>query len=106
MEIEVAPIPAANPSFPSNSATTTDALASGLIEDDIIDIESPASISGKNQGSDLYQNKMTYPALVGLDDSKSKAFRLAEEAKEILVPLSEKADNLRFLADYVITRKN
>ena len=49
---------------------------------------------------------MTYPALVGLDDSKSKAFRLAEEAKEILVPLSKKADNLRFLADYVITRKN
>ena len=76
------------------------------IQDDIIDIESPASVSGKNQGSDLYQNKMTYPALVGLDDSKSKAFRLAEEAKEILVPLSEKADNLRFLADYVITRKN
>ena len=76
------------------------------IQDDIIDIESPASISGKNQGSDLYQNKMTYPALVGLDDSKSKAFRLAEEAKEILVPLSKKADNLRFLADYVITRKN
>ena len=35
------------------------------IQDDIIDIESPASISGKNQGSDLYQNKMTYPALVG-----------------------------------------
>ena len=76
------------------------------IQDDIIDIESPASVSGKNQGSDIVKNKITYPSLVGVDESKSKAYKLAEEAKEILVPLSEKADNLRLLADYVISRNN
>ena len=76
------------------------------IQDDIIDIESPASISGKNQGSDLDQNKITYPSVVGLEDSRSKALTLAKEAKEILVPLSKKADNLRLLADYVVTRNN
>ena len=76
------------------------------IQDDIIDIESPTSVSGKNQGSDIVQNKITYPSVVGLDESKAKAQKLAKEAKEILVPLSEKADNLRLLADYVITRNN
>ena len=34
------------------------------------------------------------------------ANKLAEEAKEILVPLSKKAYNLRLLADYVVTRNN
>ena len=76
------------------------------IQDDIIDIESPTSVSGKNQGSDIVQNKITYPSVVGLDESKAKAQKLAKEAKEILVPLSEKADNLRLLADYVVTRNN
>ena len=76
------------------------------IQYDIIDIESPASVSGKSQGSDIIQNKITYPSVVGLDESKAKAQKLAKEAKEILVPLSEKADNLRLLADYVITRNN
>ena len=76
------------------------------IQDDIIDIESPASVSGKNQGSDLHQNKITYPSVVGLEDSRSKAYALAKEAKEILAPLSKKADNLRLLADYVVTRNN
>ena len=76
------------------------------IQDDIIDIESPALVSGKNQGSDLDQNKITYPAVVGLEEAKSKANKLADEAKEILVPLSKKADNLRLLADYVVSRSN
>ena len=76
------------------------------IQDDIIDIESPASVSGKNQGSDIVQKKITYPSVVGVEESKSKAYKLAEEAKEILVPLSKKADNLRLLADYVVTRNN
>ena len=31
------------------------------IQDDIIDIESPSSISGKDQGSDEEQDKITYP---------------------------------------------
>ena len=76
------------------------------IQDDIIDIESPSLISGKNQGSDLDQNKITYPSLVSLEEAKAKAYHLAEEAKEILVPLSKKADNLRFLADYIVSRNS
>lgn len=75
------------------------------IQDDIIDIESPSSISGKDQGSDLELNKITYPSIVGLEESKDKARQLAEEAKEILHLSHKNTDNLSKLADYIIHRE-
>ena len=75
------------------------------IQDDIIDIESPSSISGKDQGSDIDQNKLTYPSIVGLEGSRTKAGELASEAKEILHLLQKNTDNLLKLADYVVQRK-
>ena len=75
------------------------------IQDDIIDIESPSSISGKDQGSDLKKDKITYPSIVGLDESKDKAQKLASEAKEILQPLNKNTDNLCELADHIVSRR-
>ena len=75
------------------------------IQDDIIDIESPSYISGKDQGSDISQNKITYPAIAGLEESKIRAKELASEAKKILQPLSKNADNLHKLAEYVVSRE-
>jgi len=75
------------------------------IQDDIIDIESPSSISGKDQGSDINQNKNTYPSIVGLEESRTKARELASEAKEILHLLHKNTDNLNKLADYIVQRK-
>ena len=75
------------------------------IQDDIIDIESPSSISGKDQGSDIEKDKITYPSIVGLDESKDKAQKLASEAKEILQLLSKNTDNLCKLADYIVSRR-
>ena len=48
------------------------------IQDDIIDIESPASVSGKDQGSDIGKDKTTYPSLVGLEASKVRAQELSQ----------------------------
>ena len=75
------------------------------IQDDIIDIESPSSISGKDQGSDIEKDKITYPSIVGLDESKDKAQKLASDAKEILQPLNKNTDNLCKLADYIVSRR-
>lgn len=75
------------------------------IQDDIIDIESPSSISGKDQGSDINQNKITYPSIVGLEESKTRARELASEAKEMLHLSHKYADNLHKLADYIVQRK-
>jgi len=75
------------------------------IQDDIIDIESPSSLSGKDQGSDVIKDKTTYPSLVGLEQSKKRAIELSEEAKKILQPISKNTDNLSELADYIVSRK-
>ena len=75
------------------------------IQDDIIDIESPSSISGKDQGSDLELDKITYPSIVGLEGSRDKARQLVEEAKEMLHLSHKNTDNLSKLADYIIHRE-
>ena len=75
------------------------------IQDDIIDIESPSTISGKHQGSDVEKDKLTYPSIVGIENSKVRAFDLAKEAKEKLQLLEGNTDNLCKLADYIVSRK-
>ena len=75
------------------------------IQDDIIDIESPASVSGKDQGSDIGKDKTTYPSLVGLEASKVRAQELSNDAKKILQPINKNTDNLDKLADYIVSRK-
>ena len=75
------------------------------IQDDIIDIESPASVSGKDQGSDIGKDKTTYPSLVGLEASKVRAQELSNDAKKILQPINKNTDNLDNLADYIVSRK-
>ena len=75
------------------------------IQDDIIDIESPSSISGKDQGSDINKDKITYPSIVGLEGSRTRARELASEAKEILHLSQKNTDNLHKLADYIVQRK-
>ena len=74
------------------------------IQDDIIDIESPSYISGKDQGSDLRQDKITYPSIAGLEESKIKARELTSDAKEMLHLFHKNTDNLSKLADYIIHR--
>ena len=75
------------------------------IQDDIIDIESPTSVSGKDQGSDIGKDKTTYPSLVGLEASKVRAQELSSDAKKILQPINKNTDNLDNLADYIVSRK-
>ena len=75
------------------------------ITDDIIDIESPSEISGKNQGSDILEKKITYPALIGVDKAKKRASILIDEAIEYLSIFSEDTAHLKELAHYIIKRK-
>lgn len=74
------------------------------IKDDIIDIESTSNESGKPQGSDILNNKLTYPSLVGVQKSKDRAQQLASEACEILKPMTLNTKNLRSLASYLVNR--
>ena len=76
------------------------------IRDDIIDVESPSSESGKPQGSDAMKEKITYPSLVGIKESKIRSQELADEALEILSSLNLKTDKISSLTSYVVTRNS
>lgn len=74
------------------------------IQDDILDIEANTEILGKSQGADIANNKVTYPALLGLRGAKQMAAELIEQALVSLSDFDDKADPLRWMANYIITR--
>lgn len=76
------------------------------IIDDILDIEGDSKILGKTAGSDEKKKKMTYPKLYGLDSSKKKAEEVIRNAIESLSQFDEKADPLRGIALYLLSRKS
>lgn len=74
------------------------------IQDDILDVESPTETLGKNQGADMAHDKVTYPSVLGLREAKNMARELVEQAIANLEDFDSKADPLRSLAQYIITR--
>lgn len=76
------------------------------IKDDILDIESDTETLGKQQGADISLNKLTYPALLGLDGAKTMAQQCHDNALDSLSGFDNKADPLRMLSEYIITRNH
>jgi geranylgeranyl diphosphate synthase, type II len=74
------------------------------IADDILDITADKKLLGK-RGSDRDNNKLTYPALFGLDGSRALAAGHVSKAKKALSIFGTKAEILRKLADYIIERQ-
>ncbi len=73
------------------------------IADDVLDIVADKKKLGK-KGSDTDNNKLTYPALYGLEESQKMALKLVEEAKEALAPFQRRAQVLKQLANYIVER--
>ena len=91
------------------AAITRYGEAAGLafqIADDILDIEGTTEEIGKDAGSDQARGKATYPAVVGLADAKRRAVELMEIALTALDPLGAKAEPLREIARYIVSRKS
>jgi geranylgeranyl diphosphate synthase type II len=76
------------------------------IADDILDIEGTTEEIGKDAGSDQVRGKATYPAVVGLAESKRRAAELMAMALESLAGFDAKADPLREIAGYIVNRKS
>lgn len=75
------------------------------IQDDILNIEGDATKLGKNIGTDSNQNKITYPALVGIKAAKIKIEKLAVNAQKILRQLKIKDGALPKLTEYIMRRE-
>jgi geranylgeranyl diphosphate synthase, type II len=75
------------------------------VADDILNVEGDPAILGKAVGTDESRKKSTYPALLGLDESKAFAKTLIRKAVESLSQFDVRAEPLRDIARYIIERK-
>ena len=75
------------------------------VTDDILNVEGDPEMMGKAAGTDKLRNKTTYPSLLGLQESKKFAKELVKNALKAIEPFDKKAEPLRAIANYIITRK-
>jgi geranylgeranyl diphosphate synthase type II len=76
------------------------------VVDDILDVEESSASLGKTAGKDQAQQKATYPALYGIEKSRSIAAELEADALRELDCYGEKAARLRQLAQFLVARRS
>lgn len=77
------------------------------VQDDILDVIGDTATLGKRQGADQQLGKSTYPALLGLENAKAKAWDLYQDSLRALEGLAlQSLDTtaLEALASYIIQR--
>jgi geranylgeranyl diphosphate synthase type II len=74
------------------------------ITDDILDVEGDATLMGKEVGRDAQKEKVTYPALLGVEVSRQHALELMQKGISALAPFAHHAERLRQIAAYIVAR--
>src|SRR5258708_5419551 len=75
------------------------------IVDDILDVEQPSEALGKTAGKDQKQQKITFPAVYGLDRSHEMAEQERLAAQRAIESFGDRAARLRELADLIVRRQ-
>ena len=98
----------ANASVKQLAAMTRFGRALGLafqVIDDILDVTQTSEKLGKSAGKDIAAKKATYPAVIGLDQSRLEARRLTRQAHKSLSTFGAKAEALHALSNYLLERE-
>jgi geranylgeranyl diphosphate synthase, type II len=74
------------------------------IIDDLLDVNCSEQSLGKRVGKDARQGKLTFPGVLGIDQSARYAGELINKACQVLEPLGSRAAGLDALARYVLKR--
>jgi geranylgeranyl diphosphate synthase, type II len=74
------------------------------IIDDLLDVKCSQDLMGKRVDKDAQQGKLTFPGLLGIDQSARYAGELIGDARQALEPLGPRAGGLDALAQYVLNR--
>ena len=74
------------------------------VVDDILDVTQTSEKLGKSAGKDITAQKATYPAVIGLEKSRTEARALTRKAHKALEVFGRKGESLRALANYLLER--
>jgi len=79
------------------------------VMDDILNVEGDPKVMGKAVGSDALHDKLTFPAILGLEESKIFSKQLVADALAALdsykkTEFKKNSEPLRAIADYIINR--
>jgi geranylgeranyl diphosphate synthase type II len=74
------------------------------ITDDLLDVEGNAEQTGKRVGKDAGRGKLTYPALLGIAESRNRAAALQQEADRHLQIIEGSSGRLKELFRFVLER--
>lgn len=75
------------------------------IVDDLLDVEQTSEKLGKTAGKDAARQKITFPAVYGVERSRRMAEVELECAHRALEPLGERARRLHELAEFIVHRR-
>lgn len=76
------------------------------VVDDLLDVEESSAALGKTAGKDQAQQKATYPALYGLEQSRAIAVELEAKALGALDIYGERAGRLRQVGEFLVARRS
>ena len=74
------------------------------ITDDLIDVEGNSADTGKAVGKDAARGKLTYPGLLGIEESRKRARDLKQQALDAVQTVGAAAEPLVHLMEYVVGR--
>lgn len=75
------------------------------VTDDILNVEESSAALGKTAGKDIAQQKATYPAVFGLEQSHKIAEELSSKAISELDVYGAGAERLRAIAEFLVRRR-
>ncbi len=75
------------------------------IADDVLDVTQSSEQLGKTAGKDVASEKVTYPALFGIEESLRKADELVDSGCAALDSFGARAETLKALARFLVERK-
>jgi geranylgeranyl pyrophosphate synthase len=90
------------------AALTRFSTAVGLafqIQDDLLDVIGDVSTLGKATGADSERAKPTHPAIIGIPASQQRVRLLHTQAINALAPFGGRAESLRSLAHWLLSRQ-
>ncbi len=74
------------------------------VADDLLDVQGTTAKAGKTVGKDAARGKLTFPGLIGVDESRRRVRALSEEAAGALEVLGGPAQPLAELAKFAMER--